>query len=75
MALTVLRTWGITRTEDFGEIVFNLVDAGKLRRTEQDTRADFANGYDFHEAFAAPFLPRSRKTPQPPKARSRGRRK
>jgi uncharacterized repeat protein (TIGR04138 family) len=62
MALTVLKTWGITRTEDFGEIVFNLVESGKLRRTEQDTREDFAKGYDFYEAFAVPFLPRSKRT-------------
>ena len=25
MTLTVLRAWGLQRTEDFGEIVFNLV--------------------------------------------------
>lgn len=55
LALTVLRTWGIQRTEDFGEIVFNLVGAGKLGKTEKDNRADFANGYDFFEAFAKPY--------------------
>jgi len=60
MALRVLSTWGIKRTEDFGEIVFNLIETGKLRKTEQDTRADFAAGYDFTEAFAVPFLPKSR---------------
>lgn len=58
MSMTVLRTWHIGRTEDFGEIVFNLVDAGKLRKTDKDTRADFAHGYDFSEAFETPFLPR-----------------
>jgi len=57
MALSVLDSWGIRRTEDFGEVVFNLVEAGKLRRTEEDSRADFANGYDFSEAFTMPFLP------------------
>jgi len=59
MARSVLRTWGINRTEDFGEIVFNLVEAGKLGRTEDDSRADFADGYDFHSAFEKPFLPAS----------------
>lgn len=59
MALTVLREWGITRTEDFGEIVFNLVESGRLGRTDQDTKADFAGGYDFDEAFAKPFRPAS----------------
>jgi uncharacterized repeat protein (TIGR04138 family) len=59
MALRVLHSWGLTRTEDFGEIVFNLVASGKLRKTEEDSRADFAAGYDFREAFALPFLPAS----------------
>ena len=55
LALTVLHAWGIRRTEDFGDIVFNLVKAGKLGKTDKDERADFANGYDFQEAFARPF--------------------
>ncbi len=59
MALTVLRAWGITRTEDFGEIVFNLVESGKLGKTDEDSRDDFAGAYDFQTAFAVPFLPTS----------------
>ena len=55
MALTVLRTWGIQRTEDFGEIVFNLVESGKLGKTDKDNRGDFANGYDFFETFGKPY--------------------
>lgn len=55
MTLTVMRAWGLQRTEDFGEIVFNLVESGKLGKTDKDTRADFANGYDFYEAFGKPF--------------------
>lgn len=57
MALMLLHEWGIHRCEDFGELVFNLVDAGVLSKTESDSRADFANGYDFEEAFRKPFLP------------------
>lgn len=57
MAITVLNTWGIKATEDFGELVFNLVEAGKLGSTEEDSKEDFANGYDFCEAFAKPFQP------------------
>ncbi|MCE9612997.1 MAG: hypothetical protein K8T26_01890 [Lentisphaerae bacterium] len=60
MALRVLNTWGVKRSEDFGEIVFNLVESGKLRKTEEDSRQDFAGGYDFTEAFAVPFLPASK---------------
>lgn len=57
LAKTVLEHWGVKRCEDFGEIVFNMVDAGLLGKTEQDSKADFAGGYDFEEAFVKPFLP------------------
>lgn len=65
MALTVLETWGITRCEDFGEIVFNMVEAGILSKTPTDSRDDFKNGYDFVHAFRDPFLPRSKKQHPP----------
>jgi len=55
LARTVLAEWGVHATADFGEIVFNLVEAGLLSRTENDTRADFRDVYDFDEAFDAEF--------------------
>jgi uncharacterized repeat protein (TIGR04138 family) len=66
MTLTVLNTWGLTVTRDFGEIVFSLVSSGKLRKTEQDRPEDFEGGYDFFDAFAEPFQPRTRRRPQGP---------
>jgi uncharacterized repeat protein (TIGR04138 family) len=60
MAMTVFHAWGIVRCEDFGEIVFNLIDQRFLRRTETDCRDDFKGGYAFEEAFVHPFLPVSR---------------
>lgn len=57
MAKTTLAAWGITCTEDVGEIVFNLVESGLLGKTDEDSRADFAGGYDFDRAFREPFLP------------------
>ena len=51
MARTVLEHWGVSSTEDFGNIVFNLVDARILSKTEQDSIEDFKNSYDFKEAF------------------------
>jgi len=57
LSRTVLAAWGITRTEDFGEIVFTLVSHGILGKTDQDKKEDFSNCYSFHEAFVAPFLP------------------
>lgn len=57
MAITLLTEWGVTRCEDFGELVFTLIDAGVLSKTDTDSRADFAGGYDFEEAFRKPYLP------------------
>lgn len=51
LAQMVFREWGIRSTADFGEIVFNLVDAGLMGKTDTDTREDFKNGYDFSEVF------------------------
>jgi uncharacterized repeat protein (TIGR04138 family) len=57
MAPTVFEEWGIRRCEDFGEIVFNMVEIGLLGKTEKDSRADFQSGYDFDAAFRQPFRP------------------
>jgi uncharacterized repeat protein (TIGR04138 family) len=43
-------------------MVFLLVEAGAFGRTENDSVEDFEVGYDFHEAFVAPFLPVSKLT-------------
>ncbi len=55
LAYTVLTDWGLTCCEDVGEIVFNLVDAKRIGKTEQDSRADFLGGFDFREEFLGPF--------------------
>jgi uncharacterized repeat protein (TIGR04138 family) len=51
LARTVLTRWGVSRTEDFGRIVFAMIDAGLMRRTEDDSLEDFQQVYDFDEAF------------------------
>lgn len=51
MARTVLAYWGIRSTADFGKIVFNLVDANLLKKTEEDSVHDFEKIYDFDQAF------------------------
>ena len=63
MAKTVFAYWGVKQCEDFGEIVFRMVDKGILGKTEEDTLEDFKSGYDFDEAFVKPY--------QPPRTRSR----
>jgi len=60
MAVTVLEEWGVRRCEDFGDMVFNMVEARLLAKTDQDSRDDFRGGYDFAEAFKKPFLPAAR---------------
>lgn len=57
MTLSVFHEWGIFQCEDFGEIVFNLVEHDLLRKTEEDSREDFQGGYDFYEAFQKPYVP------------------
>ena len=62
MCLTVFEEWGVRNCQDFGEIVFNMIEIGLLAKTESDSRADFAGGYDFQEAFRDPFLPQRKST-------------
>ncbi len=51
LARTVFRMWGINRTDDFGELVFNLVEAGLMSKTSQDDRRDFHDVYDLDQAL------------------------
>ena len=60
MTLAVFEEWGVRSGEDFGEIVFRMVEFGLLAKTEEDRLDDFRGGYDFEEAFRKPFLPESR---------------
>jgi uncharacterized repeat protein (TIGR04138 family) len=46
-----LRSWGVTRCEDFGEIVFALIDNGVFGKRPEDRKEDFEDGYDFATAF------------------------
>jgi uncharacterized repeat protein (TIGR04138 family) len=55
LAKTVLNSWGIWSTSDFGEIVFNLIRIGHMRKTKDDRREDFDNVYDFDAAIEQEF--------------------
>ena len=61
LALTVLGRWGVRTTRDFGEIVFLLLEAGLLGKTEEDKIEDFDDLYDFDKALRGPFRPKPRK--------------
>jgi uncharacterized repeat protein (TIGR04138 family) len=62
MARTVFRQWGVNCTGDFGEIVFNLIDAQLMSKTDEDSRADFRDVYDLDKALVQSYrieLPRN----------------
>ena len=52
LASRVLTHWGISQTQDFGNIVFNMIEKKLLSKTEDDVLSDFNAVYDFKEAFA-----------------------
>jgi uncharacterized repeat protein (TIGR04138 family) len=52
LTLMVFKHWGIRRTEDWGEMVWNLVERELMGKTPEDRKEDFADGYAFSDAFA-----------------------
>jgi len=46
---SVFAHWGVNSTRDFGEMVFQLVDAKLMSKTEQDRLEDFTDVYDLDE--------------------------
>ena len=55
MSKTVLNTWGVHCTGDFGEIVYNLIRIKHMKKSESDRREDFDNVYEFSDAFEPVF--------------------
>ena len=53
LAKTVLKQWHIRGTEDFGQIVFAMVNAGLMQKTPEDSIDDFRCVFDFETAFTA----------------------
>ncbi len=51
----VFEYWGVKKTIDFGNIVFNMVNEGILSKTEEDKLEDFADVYDFEETFVKDY--------------------
>lgn len=59
LAVMVFDVWGVRKTADFGNIVFNLVEAEMMSRSEEDSREDFDDVYDFSQVFRIDSKPRS----------------
>jgi uncharacterized repeat protein (TIGR04138 family) len=51
----VLNHWGVRSTGDFGDIVFNLIDIGQMKKTESDRREDFDDVFDFEDGLQETF--------------------
>ena len=51
LTCSVFSHWGINQTRDFGEIVFNLVGANLMSKTEEDHIEDFVDVYEFADEF------------------------
>lgn len=58
LAPMVFAHWGVRKTDDFGNIVFNLVEANLMGRSEADSPEDFKDVFDFGEAFRIDARPR-----------------
>jgi uncharacterized repeat protein (TIGR04138 family) len=56
LAPAVFASWGVRTTSDFGRIVFELVELGELRRTENDHLSDFDGVYSFEDAFLHDYV-------------------
>ncbi|HMP79382.1 MAG TPA: hypothetical protein PKD54_08025 [Pirellulaceae bacterium] len=52
MCKTVLHSWGIHSTRDFGEIVYAMIRMRILKKSSRDRKSHFDNIYDFDTAFS-----------------------
>lgn len=55
MAKVVLKNWGIEKTSCFGDIVYNMIDVGIMRKSEEDRRDHFDDVYRFDDVFQKEF--------------------
>ncbi len=50
-AKMVFEYWGINKTIDFGNMVFNMVSEKVLSKTEEDKLSDFKDIFNFNDIF------------------------
>ncbi len=55
MAKCVLNSWGVHKSGDFGNIVFNLIQVEQMKKTSRDRREDFEDVFDFDTGLAQSF--------------------
>jgi len=59
LASTVLESWNVRRTADFGRIVFGFIEFDMMQKQPGDTETDFEDVYSFDEAFEETMKPRN----------------
>jgi uncharacterized repeat protein (TIGR04138 family) len=55
MAPVVFRQWGVQCTDDIGSIVFNLIKAERLSKSDRDDPEDFHDLFDLQKALTEGF--------------------
>ena len=55
MVLEVFAYWGVKKTDDFGEIVFNLIEGDLLTKRDTDSKEDFKGVFVFQDVFKNDF--------------------
>ena len=55
MAFYLLKKWSIDSTDDFGNIIYNLIEYKIFGEGDHDQRQDFNNAYNFHDVFMKPY--------------------
>ena len=55
MAPVVFRTWGIRTTDDFGEMVFRLINVELLSKSDRDEPEDFHDVFDLDKTLSQGF--------------------
>lgn len=55
MAPIVFRRWGLNSTDDFGAVVFHLIQAERLGKSDRDEPDDFRDLFDLEKALTDGF--------------------
>lgn len=55
MAQVVLASWGICETQCFGDIVYNMINIGIMKKSNYDRKSHFDDVFDFDEVFNENF--------------------
>ncbi len=59
MSYPLLHNWGLRKSVDVGNVVFNIIETGLFGRSEEDNLEDFKDVDDVKDVFQRPFEPKS----------------